>query len=221
MSKKPPKPPRGRHLSREDEALWEHTASSLKPLRVRKPRHHAAVPDPETVAPFTDTGSAGKAASARSAGDKKSGAAESRTLSKAVAPKPTPVAPAPALSAFDRKAARRLRQGQIDIEARIDLHGMRQHEAHIALRRFLHGAFARGQRWVLVITGKGGPRRPRDDDDYGYGSVERGVLRRNVPMWLAEPELRAIVVSFTAAAISHGGDGALYVQIRNPDRGRP
>jgi DNA-nicking Smr family endonuclease len=83
----------------------------------------------------------------------------------------------------------------------------------------LLSCFSRGLRWVLVITGKGGPRRPRDDD--GYGESERGILRKNVPHWLAEPELRTVVVSFTTAAIPHGGEGALYVQLRNPDRTRP
>jgi len=122
------------------------------------------------------------------------------------------------LNTFDRKAARKLRQGQIEIEARIDLHGMRQHEAHAALRRFLMSCFGRGLRWVLVITGKGAPQRARDPE--GFGVSERGVLRKNVPMWLSEPELRAVVVSFTTAAIPHGGEGALYVQLRNPDRAR-
>jgi DNA-nicking Smr family endonuclease len=46
------------------------------------------------------------------------------------------------------------------------------------------------------------------------------VLRKNVPMWLAEPELRAVVVSFKTASIPHGGEGALYIQLRNPDRSR-
>ena len=74
---------------------------------------------------------------------------------------------------------------------------------------------------VLVITGKGAPSRRRDeDDDYGvrFGEQERGVLKRNVPRWLAEPELRSIVVSYTTAAIQHGGEGALYVHLRRPDR---
>ena len=44
------------------------------------------------------------------------------------------------------------------------------------------------------------------------------MLKRNVPRWLAEPELRSIVVGLTTAAIRHGGDGALYVQLRRRDR---
>ncbi|WP_439544292.1 Smr/MutS family protein [Hyphomicrobium sp.] len=204
---KPPSKPRRRHLSKEDEALWEHTASSLQPLKVRKDRHLADMPDLDSISPFLTDGKAAKAMPSKPAA------------------KPLPTPPrasettAPSLSTFDRKAARKLRQGHFEIEARIDLHGMRQHEAHGALRSFLHSAFRKGQRWVLVITGKGGPRRPRDDDDM-FGVAERGVLKKNVPMWLSEPELRAIVVSFTSAAISHGGEGALYVQLRNPEKVR-
>lgn len=204
------KPPGSRHLSNEDEALWQHTAEQLEPLRERKGRHHVAVPDPEVVAPFL------------AAAKPKSGAITSVAKSddRAPASPAKPIPGPPDLSSFDRKAARRLRQGQLEIEARIDLHGMRQQEAHAALRRFLFSSFAKGRRWVLVITGKGALQR-RDADEVPYmGGSERGVLRRNVPMWLAEPELRAIVVSFTAAAIPHGGDGALYVQLRNPERVR-
>jgi DNA-nicking Smr family endonuclease len=216
MSKPPQPPPRKRHLSKEDEALWDYTASSLKPLREKKGRHHPSVTDPDETPPFAPKAKSGK----------KHGVdappATAKSPAKPAAPAPARSPPAPELNAFDRKAARKLRQGQLDIEARIDLHGMRQHEAHLALRRFLLSCYSRGLRWVLVITGKGGPQRRRDDDwdDVGYGSRERGVLRKNVPMWLAEPELRAVVVSFKSASIPHGGEGALYIQLRNPDRAR-
>ena len=91
----------------------------------------------------------------------------------------------------------------------------------LALRRFLLKAHADGRRWVLVITGKGAPldrslnrsMAPFEASD-GAGDAPRGILRRNVPFWLAEPELRSIVVGFTSAAIRHGGEGALYVQLR-------
>jgi len=202
-------PSRRRHLSKEDEALWEHTAASLKPLKIRKSRHLEATADLDKVSPFEVKGKA--SASSRTQPTARPAAQASE--------KPPLPAPPPVLGAFDRKAARRLRHGRLEIEARIDLHGMRQHEAHMALRRFLLSASARGLKWVLVITGKGAPRRERMDDDVlPLGTEERGVLRRNVPAWLAEPELRAVVVSFTAAAISHGGDGALYVELRKPDR---
>lgn len=103
-----------------------------------------------------------------------------------------------------------------DSAARIDLHGMHQWEAHTRLRAFLLGCHARGQRTVLVITGKGGPAPDRETwrHDDPFERHEPGVLRRNVPRWLGEPELRTLVVSTSPAAIRHGGDGALYVILR-------
>lgn len=209
MKKKPPGS-RNRHLSDEDTHLWEHTAASLEPLKRKRGRILDGAEPIEDVPPRRLLPSEPERKPSSGAGKK---------LPAAPEPPPKPSAP-PALNQFDRKAARRLRQGSIDIEARIDLHGMRQAEAHLALRRFLMSCHARGLRWVLVITGKGGPRRQRDDesDSFWASANERGVLKRNVPMWLAEPELRAIVVSFATAAIPHGGEGALYIQLRKPER---
>jgi DNA-nicking Smr family endonuclease len=104
----------------------------------------------------------------------------------------------------------------VEIEARLDLHGMRQAEAHRALRNFLLRCHDSGRRWVLVITGKGvSERSNRADRDDGFlEREERGTLRRNVPLWLSEPELRSIIISTSSAAPQHGGDGALYVYLR-------
>jgi DNA-nicking Smr family endonuclease len=116
--------------------------------------------------------------------------------------------------ALERRKARKLGSGRTEIEARIDLHGMRQSEAHSALVRFLQRAYAEEKRWVLVITGKGAPKRTALDERLEYERAEPGVLRRNVPRWLAEPALAPIVIGFTTAAINHGGEGALYVHLR-------
>ena len=195
-------------LSPQEQALWDHAAKTMAPLRKAKGRVLAR--------PGDDDGAAGpgEAAPKRRVKAEKSGG-----VLKSLGPAPDPLqkprkepAPAPALADFDRKNARRLRSGQIDVTSRIDLHGMRQDEAHAVLRRFLLKCQTRGERWVLVITGKGGPRRPGEGDDPGRS--EPGVLRRNVPRWLNEPGLRAIVVSFTQAALHHGGGGAIYVQLR-------
>lgn len=217
MGKKPPSgPPRRRHLTKEDEALWAYTAASLNPLPVRKGRHVPGAENLEGVPPFEAKAGKKTAATRNSASKSPEGAPLTPPRTAGIkAPSSTPD-----LNTFDRKAARKLRQGRFEIEARIDLHGMRQHEAHAALRRFLHASYRRGLRWVLVITGKGKTQRARDEDEYGFGAVETGVLKRNVPLWLTDPDMRAIVVSYTSAAIAHGGEGALYIQLRNPDRAR-
>jgi DNA-nicking Smr family endonuclease len=126
----------------------------------------------------------------------------------------TPPAPelsrSPALAAYDEKERKRLGKNPELIEARLDLHGFRQREAYTALRSFLFSCSARGLRHVLIITGKGtAAERQRD-----FFGEERGVLRRLVPQWLSEPELRSLVVSYTASHLRHGGDGALYIRLR-------
>jgi DNA-nicking Smr family endonuclease len=133
----------------------------------------------------------------------------------AALPKPPPrkVAPPrkpPALNPFDRRTLGRIGRGTVAIDARIDLHGMTQEAAERRLLRFLADAQAGGAKLVLVITGKG--------KTAGSEGGERGVLRRVVPMWLASPRLRPIVVGFDEAGPTHGGGGALYVRLRRAGR---
>jgi len=215
--KKPGKPPGGRkrHLSEDDEVLWTHTARTLEPLKRAKSRVHTATEALEAMM--------AEAAGQRHILEDGSAPAPARRphqqpVHRAHLTAPVP-AKAPPLNDFDKRKARKLGAGQISIDARIDLHGMRQHEAHIALRRFLFSAYSQGHRWVLVITGKGARQsRERDNEHWNITQPEPGVLRRNVPGWLGEPELRAIVVSYKTAAVRHGGEGALYIHLRNPER---
>jgi len=123
---------------------------------------------------------------------------------KRIEPAP-PVKPAPPeLAPLSRRMRRSVARGKQDIDARLDLHGLTQSEAHASLLRFLRNASAREAKLVLVITGK------------GSREGERGVLKRRVPQWLSLPEFRAFVIGFEDAHIAHGGEGALYVRVRRP-----
>jgi len=104
---------------------------------------------------------------------------------------------------MDRRAKQKVARGRTGIGGRLDLHGLTQAEAHAVLARFLHQAQSREAKVVLVITGKG-----------GSASEGRGVLKRQVPLWLEGAEFRSLVIGFEAAAIGHGGEGALYVRVR-------
>jgi DNA-nicking Smr family endonuclease len=121
-------------------------------------------------------------------------------------PKILPLAP------IERRLKQRLSRGRAEVDAQVDLHGLRQDEAHSVLRDFLHRAIHNRARVVLVVTGKG------SRSGTGESGSERGILRRIVPHWLAGPDLRHIVLGFEEAAASHGGSGALYVRLRNPTR---
>ncbi|GLR79217.1 Smr/MutS family protein [Azospirillum oryzae] len=102
---------------------------------------------------------------------------------------------------IDRRTGDRFRRGELEIDGRIDLHGMTQAQAHNALAAFVHRAWNEGRRCVLVITGKG-----------SFGGL--GVLRQATPRWLSDPALRPMVLAIQPARPKDGGDGALYVLIK-------
>lgn len=110
---------------------------------------------------------------------------------------------------MDRKTYQRMTRGKLDPEARLDLHGMTLDRAHPVLTRFILSAQAEGKRLVLVITGKG-----RDVGEDAAFDRRRGVLRQQVPHWLATPPVSAAIQQVTQAHASHGGSGAFYVYLR-------
>jgi DNA-nicking Smr family endonuclease len=200
MKRRPPdeilvdlSPPRRRRVLSEDErALWDSVAKQAKPLRKRTRVAKAEIVLTAEPAPLTAHASA------------------KRLRSEAVVPLIQPVnvkhpPSPPPLAPLGRRERTHLSRGKIEIDARLDLHGMTQARAHRVLLHFLQRASGDGLRFVLVVTGKGNTKGP---------DAERGVLRRQVPEWLSLPEFRALVVGFEQAHIGHGGAGALYVRVR-------
>ena len=190
-------------LSNEDEALWAHVARSVTRMEQRRRANRPGRADDETdVHPKRLKAATGTI---------------SKTITGLTHPAPAvrPPMRSPGPGSIEPRKAKRVAKGRDEIEARIDLHGMRQAEAHGVLRGFLMRAHQSGLRMVLVITGKG---RADDHDRHApfdmFQDRDRGVLRRNVPRWLAEPDLSGVVVSFTTAGPRHGGEGAIYVHLR-------
>jgi DNA-nicking Smr family endonuclease len=194
---KPPRRPRG--LSGEDARLWSAVAQLITPLRGRAlppevepaPSAPKRVPPPSPASPVPE--------------------APRKRVTVKPSPPPVPVAPVvappPPTPGLERRTRIALRRGALKVDARLDLHGMYQAEAHAALTHFLMRCRTAGHTHVLVVTGKGGVG---SDDPFS----ERGVLRRSVPHWLRAPELRFVVLGFEEAARHHGGAGALYVRLR-------
>ena len=102
---------------------------------------------------------------------------------------------------LEKPVKRKLSRGALALEARIDLHGLFQSEAHNVLLDFIIRAHERGLRHVLVITGKGS----------SMGS--EGALKRALPHWFSKPEFRFFISSYETAARNHGGEGAFYVRL--------
>jgi len=177
-------------LSPEDRELWGKVAKTLTPL------------DPDRVRVLEDELERSKKDKPRTAVK----SPQTATAIKAPAPeKKTPdLLP---LHQLETRYRRKIVRGVRAIDARIDLHGLTQYQAHDRLRGFLYQAQARSHKVVLVITGKGG------GPGHAYMD-ERGILRRMVPQWLAMPDMRSVVLGYEEAHASHGGAGALYVRIR-------
>lgn len=194
-------------LSPDERALWSHVAASIARIsvkaRITRPGADTFADDAPDVAfrkpaPHVNRPTTGRASTV------------------AVPTQPNPAhRNSPAGAELEPRKIKKISKGRLGIEARLDLHGLRQDEAHMRLRYFVRDCYGRGLKFVLVITGKG---RETDDASLSFGDMmslpPRGVLRRNVPRWLAEPELHAMVVGFTSAMPKHGGDGAFYIELR-------
>src|SRR5215470_3613542 len=118
-------------LRADDRAVWEAVTHSIKPLKRRRAetRSTSAMADEIAAMP-----------------------AVNRVVpqpAKSTASVPPPLTP------LARRAKQKLARGVQAIDGRLDLHGLTQGEAHLALTRFLRRAQASGARFVLVITGKG------------------------------------------------------------------
>ena len=184
---------RHRPLSAEELALWRHVTQDVARAF---PRAHTRAPDAPVVPEPVPVKPTPKHAERR------------YEVAGYTPPTSAPRAhPHPPLGPIERPVRQRITRGRLPIDAAIDLHGMRQDEAHRALRAFLIREQAAGARIVLVVTGKGlRGARPGEDAP--------GVLKRHAPHWLSAPEWRRFVSGFDQAGRGHGGEGAIYVRLR-------
>ncbi|NJN40730.1 MAG: DNA mismatch repair protein MutS [Gammaproteobacteria bacterium] len=182
------KRPREPHVTDEDRSLFHEAVRDAVPLPPgnRQSRPSGRAPPPVPVQSLLD---------------------EHAALAESVA---APFDPDVALDAGEetsfvqagvsRQVLRRLRRGHWVVQAELDLHGMRQPEAHAALGEFLGACIRRKHRCVRVVHGK------------GLGSVNREpVLKGRVRGWLAR---RSVVLAFCQAPATQGGSGALLVLLR-------
>lgn len=109
---------------------------------------------------------------------------------------------------IDGRTEDRLRRGRLPIEGRLDLHGCTQAEAHRRLTGFVAESHRAGRRCVLVITGKGFNPEARGPE------AAVGVLKRQLPRWIAAEPNGSRVLAMAQAQPRHGGGGAFYLYLR-------
>jgi DNA-nicking Smr family endonuclease len=186
-----------RRLSPDDAELWRRVARDIAPL----PGRPINSPPPRTSEPSPASGE-GQGGGSPPTDDRVGAVAGNRANAPARRSQSPAPPPLDQFARVDRATAERLRRGRRAIEARLDLHGMTQAEAHRALQGFVSGSRAAGRRCVLVIT--------------GHGRSSGGILKSAVPRWLHEPDLRRDVLAIAPARPQHGGSGALYLLLRKP-----
>jgi len=108
-----------------------------------------------------------------------------------------------AVQGFSRKLMKKLKRGELPVQAHIDLHGLTRQEAETEVTNFLLESFRNGLRCVLIVHGR------------GLNSPESlPVLKEGLPQWLNRGRVRKTVLAFATARPYDGGTGATYVFLR-------
>lgn len=221
------KSPKGGHdrkrgrLSEQDLELWQRVAKSVAPL---PPKRTGAGPiaksqqssEEEAFREFLAKSGQASKPTGKDIGAGDCGARPVLANARGALGQSANKVPPVHVPQLEAKLSRRLSRGRDPVEARLDLHGFRQAEAHAELRRFLFRCAAKGYRNVLVITGRGKPEPGAKGEAMGGAPdrSERGVLRRNLPRWLADPDLSPLVSGLSEAGSRHGGQGAFYIRLK-------
>ncbi|HEU0067361.1 MAG TPA: Smr/MutS family protein, partial [Sphingomonas sp.] len=150
----------GRSLHPDEAQLWAKVMATVRPLRAVAPSAPIVVPPVEPAAKPAKTRPLLTPPAPRPKG----------------APAPLPV-PAPGIT-LDGGWDKRLTRGVVQPDASLDLHGHTLASAHALLDAGLERAVARGDRVLLLVTGK--PPRPESERPHA-----RGAIRAAVADWLA------------------------------------
>lgn len=175
-----------RRLDKAEAALWARVMASVRPLRVVATSPASPMPPIALVRVAV----AGPAPALRR---------------RAVSPSPvkSPVPGTTLDGSWDRQIAR----GMIVPDSTLDLHGHTLHSAHSLLDAGLERAIARGDRVLLLVTGR--PPRPESERPHA-----RGAIRAAVADWIAGSRHAGGIAAVRGAHPRHGGAGALYLVLR-------
>ncbi|THD35485.1 MAG: DNA mismatch repair protein MutS [Sphingomonas sp.] len=139
---------------------------------------------------------------------KHAGAAAPRTA----VPTPPPVKLQAPGTTLDASWDRKLMRGSVEPDATVDLHGHTLTSAYTMLDQALERSRLRGDRVILLITGK----PPRRDSERPHA---RGAIRAAVGDWLHASRHAGAIAAVRGASPRHGGAGALYIILRRARSG--
>ena len=105
---------------------------------------------------------------------------------------------------LDSKIKRQIKKEKISISAVLDLHGKTEIEAYKIIKNFIQDSYRNECKNIVIITGK--------------GINNQGKLKLKTPLWLKNDELSKFVVGFEIMPHNKGGEGALFVQLKNKNK---
>ena len=106
--------------------------------------------------------------------------------------------------ALDSKTKRKLSNNKLAIDAMIDLHGKTEVQAYEIIKNFIKDSYLNELKSIIIITGK--------------GTNSKGKLKLKTPLWLKNDELSRFVVGFENMPVNKGGDGALFIKLKNKNK---
>lgn len=180
-----------RKLSNDDRAVWRRVADTVTGLKVAKPADLDELE--EAIKPIPKP--------------------QKKQVLARKSPEPPKARPKDYRdkSAFqlDGRMDARFTKGKLEIDAKLDLHGMTLVRARATFQHFVQENARKGARVLLVVTGKG--RHISQDE---FHRERSGVIRQSLPSWCHEADLRHLVLKISPATKKHGGIGAYYVYLR-------
>jgi len=96
---------------------------------------------------------------------------------------------------------------------KLDLHGYSLNDANRIVKNFIIKSFNSGYKKLLIITGKGLRSKSHENP---YFSKKLSVLKYSVPEYIKNDEdLNNKIIRISEADIKDGGEGAIYIFLRN------
>ena len=97
--------------------------------------------------------------------------------------------------------------------SKLDLHGYSLIEANKMVKKFINEYYNRGYKKLLIVTGKGLRSKNRENP---YTSEKFSVLKYSVPDYIKNDEnLSKKVKKISKASLKDGGEGAIYIFLKN------
>ena len=102
---------------------------------------------------------------------------------------------------LDSKIKKQMKSNRLIFDAIIDLHGKTEVKAYEAIKNFIKDCYFNNFKSIMIVTGK--------------GPNSKGKLKLKTPLWLKSEVLSKYVVGFETMPHNKGGEGALFVQLKN------